>query len=390
MSTTPDTETLVLGGGFAGRALALALTGGARAAEAPGQSDSDAVTVVDRGAPRSSDAPLALLNPLAGRSLAPPNHTWVAYRHARNWLRAHAPPAALCFVGPALRLMTDAARERRLRRSYARAAPHYPSDIHHDWPNFEHLRAQRPWLPASHGVFRYGPAYAVRLPAVGEALVAKLAAAGAAMVSQTGIALERMGAHWRVHTNGGSVSARHVVLSLGDASPQWLPGAPLRVFGGALARFERRPDVHLDAILTGSGHIAPMQDGTWVAGGTYWTPEQRPASSEEMHRAVRAHASKLLPDLVAARPLGVWQGWRLVCHPDRQPLVGPVPGHPNLWLFTAFGAKALLFVPYLAELLAAEMRQATTRIPAWARPEGRISAEHLALQAAARSHRSPR
>jgi glycine oxidase len=75
--------------------------------------------------------------------------------------------------------------------------------------------------------------------------------------------------------------------------------------------------------------------------------EPDPAAS----RSLRSKAARLLPALADAPVLDARVGVRVTRAGVRRPLLGPLPLHPQVWVFTALGARGLLTAPLLARAL---------------------------------------
>ena len=65
----------------------------------------------------------------------------------------------------------------------------------------------------------------------------------------------------------------------------------------------------------------------------------------------------------------------MTIHPDRQPLVGPVPQQDNLYVMSAFSTRGLLQIPRSARLLAELLVHGENHLPKITLP-ARLKAEH--------------
>jgi tRNA 5-methylaminomethyl-2-thiouridine biosynthesis bifunctional protein len=82
-------------------------------------------------------------------------------------------------------------------------------------------------------------------------------------------------------------------------------------------------------VLAGAGHLAPVVDGTAVAGATYDFDDEDPEPREAGHAGNLARLEKLVPAAAGINPatLGGSVGFRCVSA-DRLPLIGAMPDSP--------------------------------------------------------------
>jgi glycine/D-amino acid oxidase-like deaminating enzyme len=97
------------------------------------------------------------------------------------------------------------------------------------------------------------------------------------------------------------------------------------------------------AIQFQNGHI---RMGQISRACTSLTPALDPAQSEAQ---IRAQVGQILP-AIAQLP-GTWSACTVAFSRDQLPLVGPLPGHESIWLFSGF-SNPLALVPALARRLA--------------------------------------
>lgn len=349
-------DTLILGAGLAGLALAQALL------EA-GLPAASLTVCAPAHTPRASDSPGALLHPFPGRSLAPKPGTMAAYLRAIDWVRGL--PEGSWRELEMIRPHRGRKLGRRLVRTYEDARADYPPRLTHRHLDASALEALAPGLAPDHqGGLVYGPAFCVDLGEAMAALREELAERGVTFVDGHCRRLETAGAGWRaVLEDGAPLDAERVALCTGPDLPRWFPEAPLAVNGGELILAAPPPaSPELRVAISGGGHIAPTPSGRWCYGSTYLrAPEgaRDPRALEAFTRPEAeplAHLTELIgrfwPAVAHATDRRIWRGRRAVFLTDRQPLAGPALGHARLWVLGALGSKGLLWGAHLAERLA--------------------------------------
>ena len=113
-----------------------------------------------------------------------------------------------------------------------------------------------------------------------------------------------------------------------------------------------------------------MPEGnTLIVGSSYERDFSDLEPSDAQSRKILAKAARMLPGLRDATVLNASAGVRVTVPGTRLPMLGPLPGHRNVWIFTGLGSKGLLMAPLLArdlpaffdapETIPAEIRVAT-------------------------------
>lgn len=180
------------------------------------------------------------------------------------------------------------------------------------------------------------------------------------------MALERVGAGWRVRTPEGDVEARSVVLAC----------------GGYLARLRRRVDAGVlpiatyvmvteplgarmrEVLTTGAAvydtrfafdYYRPLPDTRLLWGGRISVLDRSPKAVE---RLLRRDLLRVFPQLDGVRIEHAWSG--LMSYARHQmPQVGEI--ERGLWLAQAFGGHGVAPTTFAGELLAAAIAQGDTR-----------------------------
>ncbi len=200
------------------------------------------------------------------------------------------------------------------------------------------------------------------------------AAAGGNLELRTGAkvqALRREGNNWLALSGEGTVIASAPVVVLAnaeDAARLAASGAPLKRVRGQLTLLPGERVSTLRAVLAGAGHLAPVVDGTAVAGATYDFDDDDPEPRAAGHAGNLARLEKLVPAAAGIDPatLGGSVGFRCVSA-DRLPLIGAmpeaapagrpgrhdIPRAPGLYGLIALGSRGLTWAALGAEQVAA-------------------------------------
>lgn len=329
---------MVVGAGLAGACAALYLSRTQRVLVLEG----------DRPAAGASGAAAGLVNPLTGLRARPVWRMAEALDAFGDALdRADA--RALYRDAGILRPAGDADQADRFRA----AADAHPD--HARWLTAEAAHACHPHLPPGHGALLVRTGGAIDVPAFVEALLAAAVRQGADVrtgVRVTGWDERRDGVHVRTDA-GGAVGGR-LLLALGAGYAAFPALAALRLHPvkGQTVRVTRP---YADAPLphlSGSGYVVDEGDAL-VLGSTYehTFTDARPTPAQT--EALLARAVEMVPALRRAEVVGAQAGVRVNVPGTRLPMVGPVPGHAAVWVFTGLGSKGLLMAPLLARGLAA-------------------------------------
>ena len=167
--------------------------------------------------------------------------------------------------------------------------------------------------------------------------------------------IDRSGQRWHVRTSAGNVEADLVVLALGPWTEQWR-----RTVGLRLPLFVKR-GYHMHyrhgeshalrhwMLDTEVGYVlAPMRDGMRLTTGAELAQLDAKAATGQLDVAER-HARELvaLGERAQEEP---WRGAR-PCTSDMKPIIGSVPGKPDLWLACGHGHQGLTMGPATGRLL---------------------------------------
>jgi glycine oxidase len=205
---------------------------------------------------------------------------------------------------------------------------------------------------------------ALWLPTVAQIRNPRLLAALTVLLRQRGVEIEEgnpcqglwlEGGQVRgAHTDQGPRAAAATILATGvwSSGLAGLPATAIEPVRGQMLLYHLDPPLLGPILLKGGRYAIPRQDGHCLVGSTVeragFTIETTAAATLDL----RAAATALLPFLAEQPPLRQWAGLRPNT-PSGLPLVGPVPGHPGLYLHTGHFRTGLLHAPGTAEILAA-------------------------------------
>ncbi len=191
------------------------------------------------------------------------------------------------------------------------------------------------------------------------ALPGALASAGVRTVraEAAGLAVEGAGVRGVRLGDGRSLEADRVVLAAGawsgelEGLPRPLPVRPVR---GQMLRYPPG-SAELACLLANLGgrYLVPREDGTVLAGSTMEAAGFDASATETGARTVRRAAERLLPALEGVEPAERWAGLRPGT-PDEMPILGPDPDVDGLVYATGFGRNGILLAP-AAGRMAAEL-----------------------------------
>lgn len=122
----------------------------------------------------------------------------------------------------------------------------------------------------------------------------------------------------------------------------WLPIRPLK--GETLSI---QTDHIISTIYNRGVYIVP---GIWKVGATYNAKDQTPAVTEH----ARTELTEKLDELISFPYKIITQSWGMrPTTPDRKPILGPHPEHPEAVIFNGLGTKGVSLAPYFSGVLAA-------------------------------------
>jgi glycine/D-amino acid oxidase-like deaminating enzyme len=175
--------------------------------------------------------------------------------------------------------------------------------------------------------------------------------------------------------DGRHLHADAVVLATGSRARDLVPALPIRPKKGHLVITDRYPgfihhqvaemgyvkNAHLADVDSVAFNVQPRATGQILIGSCrqydIHTPEVDPVMLGQMLQ----RCLEFMPALATLSSLRVWTGYRAAT-PDSQPLIGPHPYQPGLWLATGHEGLGITTSLGTADLLAALMNQTAPAI----------------------------
>jgi len=157
-----------------------------------------------------------------------------------------------------------------------------------------------------------------------------------------------------VEFDGDRLLADAVVLAPGaDGSLLATVGLqlPLTPIKGELVRLQPTDRLPAHLLFAPGGYLAPTGDGTVIVGATELTDDDTLTVAANSLSGLLQFAAGLVPALQEASFIGAWAGLRPTL-PDRLPAIGPVPGHPGLWLAIGHYRNGILLSGWTGRRLA--------------------------------------
>lgn len=339
----------------------------------------------------ASSAPGALLNPLPGRSLLPRPSYQQAHAFAGRWLQqwqSRTQDSWLHSDTMIRPLWEDDPVSHRLLRSWKQRTEDYGPHLSISHLSSQEVQEKYPGFVETDGAMELSPVYAVAMHEMLSSIVGHLSERAIELCPDAPTkSLRWNGNHWNIQGKEQVYQARRVAFCVGAHLGDWFPDLPLQWMGGELVMWKAPDEVEWPCAFRQKGHLVPMPRGYWVGGSTYndISPEQTAAlaqqhsyldewilsldssTGEEVAQEMANGISRLFPAVQQADVDHVWRGVRGIYRHDRQPLVGPVPEQPHLFVCSALASKGLLLGPYLADHLAEEITTGNNIVPSWAR-----------------------
>ncbi|PIQ61587.1 MAG: glycine oxidase [Bacteroidetes bacterium CG12_big_fil_rev_8_21_14_0_65_60_17] len=349
-------DTLIVGAGLAGACAAASL------------SRHERVLLVDATGPAAgaSGVGAGLVNPLMARRARPPWRAREALSALERLLEhtVHAAPAHCGRGAPHARGVLRPAQDEAQAEDFERAAREHPDlgtwiPAPRDWPQ----------VHAPYGILVVQAGFAVSIPRLVRAAVDLARARGADVRFPATLVSWRAGneskpaaqALLEVQLGGvdGTVHTRRLLLCIGNHLLRpWsstflhtrLPRLHLHAVKGQSVRIERPVGLLPLPALSGHGYIVDEGDTLFV-GSTYEHTFVDLTPDPNMGDALMARASRMVPALENARIVERLAGCRATVPGTRLPMIGPVPGQSEVWVFAGLGSKGLLLAPLLADEL---------------------------------------
>jgi glycine oxidase len=375
----PTTETVIIGGGVIGCAIAYHLRKAGVSA-----------TVIDQGeiGGEASSAAAGLLAPLGSLSGPGPLANLMLASFALFPILVpeleDASGISMQYEQTgALRVVRSPENIPNLRK---RMQAWQPLGLQMYWLTGEEARRREPTLSPDVRAGLYAPEESqIKASQVVKAFAQAAANRGATLRSHTrmtGIQQQRSKVIAITTSEGETIACNHLVIAAGAWAGQWseqlhinLSIAPQR--GQILALHQPAPQLH-HIIFGEAAYLAPKQDGTVIVGAT-----REEVGFEKQLTAggvawLLNTAARLIPSLEQSTIERMWAGLRPKT-PDNQPILGPAPGWENVTLATGHGSVGIMLSPItgktLAELIITGVAPELIRPFAIDRPAGSIAAD---------------
>lgn len=226
-----------------------------------------------------------------------------------------------------------------------------------DWVEGDPLRRLEPALSDRVRGAAYSPeARHVNPGLVAQALAQAAAARGAVLKLGTAVTgfIRRGSGVAGVRTDGGDrIAADRVVLTAGPWTRRLARGlgvdVPTRPVRGQMLAYQYRGVRH---ILWGEdGYLVPKAGGFLFAGATVEDVGFRLRTTRRGLAELRGMAAAMVPALRYAEVASAWAGLR-PGSPDGLPIIGPLPGWPNVYVASGHHRNGILLGPLTGKLIA--------------------------------------
>lgn len=185
--------------------------------------------------------------------------------------------------------------------------------------------------------------------------------------------------------DGTSIVAQTIVIAAGTWSAKLLPGIEVKKRKGHLVITDRYPGfVHHQLVELGylkSAHsfssesvafnIQPRKTGQMLLGSSRQFERESGIVDHAILTSMLTRAEEFIPTLGCLSAIRTWTGFRAAT-PDKLPLIGPVPGHENLFLATGHEGLGITTSLGTARLVVDQLLRRTPEISAAPYLPGRV------------------
>ncbi len=185
--------------------------------------------------------------------------------------------------------------------------------------------------------------------------------------------------------DGTSVVAQSIVIAAGTWSARLMPGIDVRKRKGHLVITDRYPgfvrhqlvelgylkSAHSFTSESVAFNIQPRKTGQMLLGSSRQFDKETTIVDHSILTRMLARAEEFIPSLGRLSAVRTWTGFRAAT-PDKLPLIGPMPGHDNLFLATGHEGLGITTSLGTARLLVDQLLQRTPEIPAAPYLPGRV------------------
>ncbi len=347
-------DTLIVGAGLAGACAAASL------------SRHERVLLVDATGPAAgaSGVGAGLVNPLMARKANAPWRVRHALTALKRLLADTKYPAEGNTVAGSTEGVLRPAQDEAQAADFERAAQEHP-----DLGRWMAHPAAWPQVHAPYGLLHVHAGRAVSIPGLVRATVDLALRRGAdtrfpaALTSwhrATGSGpTQTSSLHIQFEGSDAPVRARRLLLCLGNSLMRpWsssflhahVPRLHLHAIKGQSVRIRRPTGLGPLPALSGHGYVVDEGDTLFV-GSTYEHTFVDMSPDPDIGDALLARSTRMVPALAGAQIVERLAGCRATVPGTRLPMIGAVPGQPDVWIFTGLGSKGLLLAPLLADEL---------------------------------------
>lgn len=185
--------------------------------------------------------------------------------------------------------------------------------------------------------------------------------------------------------DGTSIVAQTIVIAAGTWSAKLLPGIEVKKRKGHLVITDRYPGfVHHQLVELGylkSAHsfssesvafnIQPRKTGQMLLGSSRQFERESGIVDHAILTRMLTRAEEFIPTLGRLSAIRTWTGFRAAT-PDKLPLIGPMPGHENLFLATGHEGLGITTSLGTARLVVDQLLRRTPEISAAPYLPGRV------------------
>lgn len=185
--------------------------------------------------------------------------------------------------------------------------------------------------------------------------------------------------------DGTSIVAQTILIAAGTWSASLLPGIEVKKRKGHLLITDRYPGfVHHQLVELGylkSAHsftsesvafnIQPRKTGQMLVGSSRQFERETGTVDHAILSRMLARAAEFIPRLGSLSAIRTWTGFRAAT-PDKLPLIGPMPGHENLFLATGHEGLGITTSLGTARLVVDQLLHRAPEIPAAPYLPGRV------------------
>ncbi|MFN1833723.1 NAD(P)/FAD-dependent oxidoreductase [Balneola sp. MJW-20] len=337
-------DHVVIGGGLAGLAAASSLLGAERS-----------VCLIEKEsiASGASGTPLGLVNPATGRYATKSWRAEDCYKAVYNDLKKVSAGSGRSIfrengvLRPALtNKIADRMQENTLESNW-------PEDWA-EWISQEKIHDSYKGLNVTNGGVWLPIGLTVDIAGYLEHKAVRLQERGLKILIGSEPVVEREDGSWVIRTADHSVNCESVIYAAGHLTKRvsywdWLP---IHSVKGQVARFRTDYAFPYPCSISALGYLGSLNENEFTVGSTYEHKFDHTEPDDYGIRYLKERMKKVVPDLIESGELiGQWAGVR-ASTPNRKPILGEHPEHPNLYVFAGLGSKGMLYSAYLGDLLA--------------------------------------